>query len=92
MTRSKEKVDDRRAAGDRRGAADRRRLSPDLIKFSISISKDIGERARRLTFEERLSESSIFDVALRLLLGERTDAQVADIMRQHGATLRRRYV
>jgi len=75
---------------DQRAGVNSDQPPAEVIKFSVIISRDVGERARRLTFEERLSESSLFEVALRLLFDSRTDKQVADLLRQHGATLRRR--
>ncbi len=61
----------------------------NFMPFTINISKDIGERARLLAFEEHVSESSFFEVALRLFLNCRSNAEVAETLRQNGATLRR---
>ncbi len=65
------------------------RSNGNLMRFTVSISKDVGERARRVAFEEIVSESSLFEVALRLLLDRRGHAEVAETLRQHGATRRR---
>ena len=59
------------------------------VKLSVNVSEAIGQRLRRVAFEERLSESSIVEVALDLLFGRTTDANVGRYLRERGASLRR---
>ena len=59
------------------------------VKLSVNVSEVIGQRLRRIAFEERLSESSIVEVALDLLFGRTTDANVGKFLRERGASLRR---
>jgi hypothetical protein len=44
------------------------------VKLSVNVSGDIGQRLRRIAFEERLSESSIVQIAF---------------LKEQGASLRR---
>lgn len=60
------------------------------IKLSVNVSADQGERLRTLAFEQRVSESSIVQVALHLFFGQGEDAQLGATLRAHGATLRRK--
>jgi hypothetical protein len=60
------------------------------VKLSVNVPADQGDRLRTLAFEQRVSESSIVQVALRLLFARGDDAAVGTILRDHGATLRRR--
>jgi len=74
------------------GLEDRRepeRYRPQ-VKLSVNVPADQGERLRTLAFEQRVSESSIVQVALRLLFGRGDDAVVGPLLREHGATLRRK--
>ena len=60
------------------------------VKLSVNVSPDVGARLRRLAFDERLSESSIVEVALGQLFAKiATDAGLGRFLREHGATLRR---
>jgi hypothetical protein len=59
-------------------------------KLSINVSSEIGQRLRRLGFEQRLSESSIVEVALQLLFQQGNDADLGSLLRENGASLRRR--
>ena len=59
------------------------------MKLSVNVSDDIGKRLRRIAFEERLSESSIVEIALGQLFGLTTDATVGTFLRERGASLRR---
>jgi len=75
------------ASGKRKRAAPPGRLS----KMSMNVSRDLSARLRRLAFDARLSESSIVEVALRTFLAQSDDDQkIGDLLRRHGATLRRR--
>ncbi|MBV8171356.1 MAG: hypothetical protein JO219_05425 [Candidatus Eremiobacteraeota bacterium] len=79
---------DRRTAGaNGNGSTDR--YKPQ-VKLSVNVPADQGERLRTLAFEQRVSESSIVQVALRLLFTRGDDEAVGSILKDHGATLRRR--
>lgn len=60
------------------------------VKLSVNVPADQGDRLRMLAFEQRVSESSIVQVALRLLFARGDDGVVGAILHQHGATLRRK--
>jgi hypothetical protein len=60
------------------------------IKLSVNVSAEQGERLRTLAFEQRVSESSIVQVALHLFFGQGEDRQLGATLREHGATLRRK--
>ena len=66
--------------------------APNTMKLSINVSHEIGNRLRRLAFERRVSESSIVEVALQALYADRDDHQMAHVLREGGATLRRKRV
>jgi predicted transcriptional regulator len=60
------------------------------VKLSVNVSAEIGGRLRRLAFDERLSESSIVEIALSQLFGKiLNDSALGRFLRDHGATLRR---
>ncbi len=59
------------------------------VKLSVNVSSDVGQRLRSVAYEERLSESSIVQIALMLMFNETTDATVGEFLREHGASLRR---
>lgn len=59
------------------------------VKLSVNVSGDVGQRLRRIAFEERLSESSIVQIALTLMFDQTTDASVGAFLRNQGASLRR---
>jgi hypothetical protein len=60
------------------------------VKLSVNVSADVGARLRRVAFDERLSESSIVEIALAQLFGKNsTDGGLGRFLRDHGATLRR---
>jgi hypothetical protein len=63
--------------------------SANAVKLSVNVSSDIGKRLRKVAFEERLSESSIVEIALEMLFSRTTDATVGKYLREHGASLRR---
>jgi predicted transcriptional regulator len=62
------------------------------MKLSINVSHEIGNRLRRLAFDRRVSESSIVEVALAALYADRDDADLAQVLREGGASLRRKRV
>ncbi len=59
-------------------------------KLSVNVTSDVARRLKRLAFEQQLSESSIVEVALQLLFTRGTDTSLGSLLRQHGASLRRR--
>lgn len=59
-------------------------------KLSVNVSYDVGRRLKRLAFEQRLSESSIVEVALGLLFARGDDEHLGTLLRQRGASLRRK--
>ena len=60
------------------------------IKLSVNVSGELGERLRNLAFEQRLSESSIVQVALQLFFARGDDALLGMLLKELGATLRRK--
>jgi hypothetical protein len=59
-------------------------------KLSVNVSHDISERLRSLAYTHRLSESSIVEVALTMFFARGDDEILGVILKQLGATLRRR--
>jgi hypothetical protein len=59
------------------------------IKLSVNVASDTGNRLRRIAYGERLSESSIVQIALTLMFDQMDDATVGTYLRQQGASLRR---
>lgn len=59
-------------------------------KLSVNVGHDISERLRSLAYAHRLSESSIVEVALTMFFARGDDALLGVMLRQLGATLRRR--
>ncbi|HEY1727426.1 MAG TPA: hypothetical protein VGG22_03485 [Candidatus Baltobacteraceae bacterium] len=64
--------------------------APEVVKLSVNVSEEIGTRLRQVAFEQRLSESSIVEVALGLLFRRSDGPTLGSVLRQHGATLRRK--
>jgi hypothetical protein len=60
------------------------------IKLSVNVPAEQGERLRTLAFEQRLSESSIVQVALALFFASGNNQHLGNLLRKHGATLRRK--
>jgi hypothetical protein len=63
---------------------------PSTVKLSVNVSGEIGARLRQVAFEQRLSESSIVEVALGLLFRRSDSPSLGVLLRQHGASLRRK--
>jgi hypothetical protein len=59
------------------------------VKLSVNVSGSVGSRLRQVAFEERVSESSIVEIALQMLFSRTTDSTVGKYLRDHGASLRR---
>lgn len=62
----------------------------NAVKFSVNISSDVGLELKRIAFENRVSESSVIEIALRQLFGRVTHDRLGTFLRQNGACLRRR--
>lgn len=62
----------------------------NALKFSVNLSDDVGNDLRRIAFENRVSESSIIEVALRQLFGRISKERLGAFLAQNGACLRRR--
>ena len=65
-------------------------VASSTLKLSVNVSEEIGLRLRQVAFEHRLSESSIVEVALGLLFRKSDGPSIGAVLRQHGATLRRK--
>ena len=63
--------------------------STGAVKLSVNVTRDVGIRLRRIAFDERVSESSIVEIALNGLFTEMSDAQLGEFLRSQGASLRR---
>ncbi len=59
------------------------------VKLSVNVTRDIGIRLRRIAFDERVSESSIVEIALNGLFADMSDAKLGEFLRSQGASLRR---
>lgn len=59
-------------------------------KLSVNVSNGISERLRHLAFTARLSESSIVEVALTMFFARGDDTLLGVLLKELGATLRRR--
>lgn len=62
----------------------------NALKFSINLSAEVGSELRRIAFEERVSESSIIEIALRHLFRRVSSDRLGVFLKQNGACLRRR--
>lgn len=82
-----------RVARSRNGTVD---LRPEVggpanaLKFSINLSAEVGSELRRIAFEERVSESSVIEIALRHLFRKVSSDRLGVFLKQSGACLRRR--
>lgn len=65
-------------------------FASSTVKLSVNVSEGVGLRLRQLAFEHRLSESSIVEVALGLLFRRNDSPSLGTLLRQNGATLRRK--
>ncbi|HZZ65143.1 MAG TPA: hypothetical protein VFE17_06580 [Candidatus Baltobacteraceae bacterium] len=62
----------------------------NAVKFSVNISAEVGTELKRIAFENRVSESSVIEIALRQLFGRVSKERLGVFLRQNGACLRRR--
>jgi len=58
-------------------------------KLSVNVSADVGEQLKRAAFSNRVSESSIVEIALRHLFERVPEGRMGLFLRQRGACLRR---
>ena len=71
-------------------------LSPEIgtaanaMRFTVNISQDVGDQLKEIAFANRVSESSIIEVALRQLFRRVSPSALGAFLRQNGACLRRR--
>ena len=59
-------------------------------KFSINLSADLGNELKQIAFQQRVSESSIIEVALRQIFHRISPDRLGAFLKQNGACLRRR--
>ena len=64
-------------------------LPTPAVKLSVNVSGGVGDALRRLAFDERLSESSIVEVALTELFSHNDGPGLGNFLRARGASLRR---
>jgi len=64
--------------------------SSNAAKFSVNMSSEVGSELRRTAFKERVSESSIIEIALRQLFRRVSPERLGAFLKQNGACLRRR--
>ena len=62
----------------------------NALKFSVNISSDVGSDLKRIAFDNRVSESSVIEIALRQLFTRVSKERLGVFLRQNGACLRRR--
>jgi len=83
-------------AGKMKSNALRAELAPEIgvaanaMRFTVNIAQDVGDQLKEIAFENRVSESSIIEVALRQLFRRVGPGQLGAFLRQNGACLRRR--
>jgi hypothetical protein len=65
-------------------------LPSPIGKLSANVDAVLYERLRELAHNQRVSESSIVDVALRRFFAVGDDDQLGAILHESGATLRRK--
>ncbi len=59
-------------------------------KLSVNVTGEVGSRLHELAFQGRVSESSIVDIALRDLFKRGNNIVLVELLRDRGATLRRK--
>jgi hypothetical protein len=62
----------------------------NALKFSVNLSADVGEELKRIAYEQRVSESSVIEIALRQLFRRVSPEQLGAFLKENGACLRRR--
>lgn len=62
----------------------------NAIRMTLNLSSDVGGRVRDIAHVNRVSESSVVEIALRHLFSHIPAEAIGTYLRQHGACLRRR--
>ena len=62
----------------------------NAARFTVNLAGDVAEQLRNIAHENRVSESSIVEVALRQLFTRVRPPVLGAFLREHGACLRRR--
>jgi hypothetical protein len=62
----------------------------NALKFSVNLSADVGSELKRIAYEQRVSESSVIEIALRQLFRRVSPERLGAFLKQNGACLRRR--
>jgi hypothetical protein len=62
----------------------------NALKFSINLTTSVGSELKRIAFDNRLSESSIVEVALIQLFARVSPEVLGTFLRRNGACLRRK--
>ena len=62
----------------------------NAARFTVNLAGDVAEQLRNIAHENRVSESSIVEVALRQLFTSVRPPVIGAFLREHGACLRRR--
>jgi hypothetical protein len=62
----------------------------NAMRFSVNISEEVGLQLRDVAFSNRISESSIIEVALRQLFRRIGGPALGEFLRENGACLRRK--
>ena len=62
----------------------------NAARFTVNLAGDVAEQLRNVAHENRVSESSIVEVALRQLFTSVRPPSIGEFLREHGACLRRR--
>lgn len=67
-------------------------IGPPLnaARFTVNLSAEVGDELRRIAHEQRVSESSVIEIALRQMLRRISGDALGAFLRQNGACLRRR--
>jgi len=60
------------------------------MRFSVNISEEVGVQLREIAYNNRVSESSVIEVALRQLFRRVSGPALGAFLRENGACLRRR--
>ncbi|MDQ6929047.1 MAG: ribbon-helix-helix protein, CopG family [Candidatus Eremiobacteraeota bacterium] len=61
-----------------------------LTRLSVTIEDELGDRVKRLAFEQGISVSSLIEVALERFIDGKTNDQLGRAAKRSGASLRRR--
>ena len=65
-------------------------IAPLAMKFSLNLPVALGTKLKQVAFDQRLSESSVVEVALEHLFSRIAPDVLGAFLRQNGACLRRK--